>query len=228
MTCKYKSVIYTENMEYVTPREAAKKLGVHVGSLRRWESEGRITAIKTPSGHRRYAIGEVERLSGSEPRINTVLYARVSTNSQRDDLQRQIEFLKSKYPEAEVVSEIGSGLNYRRRKFLTILERVFKGDIQQIVVAYPDRLVRFGFELVRWVCEKHSGCILVLNECKLSPHDELVQDILSILHCFSSRLYGLRKYEKQVREEKEIITETQKKPGQKITEQCLENTGLSI
>lgn len=215
-------------MEYVTPQEAAKRLGVHVGSLRRWENEGRITAIKTPSGHRRYAIGAVERLAGSQSRPNTVLYARVSTSSQRDDLQRQTEFLKSKYPTSEIVSEIGSGLNYRRRKFLTILERVFKGDIQQIVVAYPDRLVRFGFELVRWVCEKHECSILVLNESKLSPHEELVQDILSILHCFSSRLYGLRKYEKQVRGEKENITETQKKPRKKVTEQCLENTGLSI
>lgn len=215
-------------MEYVTPKEAALRLGVHVGSLRRWENEGRITAIKTPSGHRRYAIGAVEKLAGEQPRINTLLYARVSTGSQRDDLQRQVEFLKSKYPNSEIISEVGSGLNYRRRKFLAILERVFKGDIQQIVVAYPDRLVRFGFELVRWVCEKHECSILVLNECKLSPHEELVADILSILHCFSSRLYGLRKYEKKVREEKENIAETQKSAGQKVTEQCLENTGVSI
>ena len=129
-------------MEYVTPKEAAKKLAVHVGSLRRWEASGRITAIETPSGHRRYRIGDVEKLAGEQPRVNTVLYARVSTSSQRDDLQRQIEFLKSKYSEAEVISEIGSGLNYRRRKFLAILERVFIGDIQQIVIAYPDGLVR--------------------------------------------------------------------------------------
>lgn len=215
-------------MEYVSPKEAAKKLAVHVETLRRWEAEGKITAIRTPNGHRRYSISAVEKLAGEQPRINTVLYARVSTNSQRDDLQRQIDFLKSKYPEAEIISEVGSGLNYRRRKFLFVLERVFKGDIQQIVVAYPDRLVRFGFELVSWICSKHECQVLVLNDSKLSPHEELVQDILSILHCFSSRLYGLRKYEKQVRQEKESITQTQKEPDKTITQQCSKNTGVSI
>lgn len=215
-------------MEYVSPREAAKRLGVHVGTLRRWETEGRITAIKTPSGHRRYGIGEVEKLAGGEPPINTVLYARVSTSSQRNDLQRQVDFLKSRYSEAEIISEIGSGLNYRRRKFLSILERVFKGDIQQIVVAYPDRLVRFGFELVNWVCEKHGCSIVVLNASKLSPHEELVQDILSILDCFSSRLYGLRKYQKEVRQEKESLAQTSEEPSETVTKQCSENTGVSI
>jgi excisionase family DNA binding protein len=215
-------------MEYVSPREAAKRLAVHVETLRRWEADGKITAIKLKSGHRRYAMSAVEKLAGEQPRVNTVLYARVSTNSQRDDLQRQVDFLKSKYPEAEIISEVGSGLNYRRRKFLSILERVFKGNIQQIVVAYPDRLVRFGFELVKWVCEKHECQILVLNDSKLSPHEELVQDILSILHCFSSRLYGLRKYEKQVRQEKESITQTPKEPDEVVAKQCSENTGVSI
>lgn len=95
-------------------------------------------------------------------------------------------------------SDIGSGLNFRRRKFLTILERVLSGDVQRLVVAHPDRLVRFGFELVKWLCER-TGCkLVVLNERKLSPEQELVADMLSIIHCFSSRLYGKRKYQKQV------------------------------
>lgn len=201
-------------MEYVSPKEAAKRLGVCVATLRRWETEGRIAAIKTPSGHRRYGIGEVEKLAGVQPRINTVLYARVSTHSQRDDLQRQIDFLKLKYPEAEIISEVGSGLNYRRRKLLAILERVFQGDIQQIVIAYPDRLVRFGFELVSWICSKHECEILVLNDSKLSPQEELVSDILSILHNFSHRVHWLRQYEKQVRAEKEkIVTQISEEPG---------------
>lgn len=215
-------------MEYVSPKEAAKRLGVHVGTLRRWELEGRVTAIKTPSGHRRYAMRAVELLAGEQPRINTVLYARVSTNSQRDDLQRQIEFLVSRHPEAEVISEIGSGLNYRRRKFLAILERVLKGDIQQIVVAYPDRLLRFGLELVEWICEKNECRIVVLNERKLSPQEELVQDILSILHCFSSRLYGLRKYERKIREEEKEIAKTQEGGEQINSEQRVENSALSV
>jgi excisionase family DNA binding protein len=187
-------------MKYVTPKQAAKALSVNVSSLRRWENEGRITAIKTPGGQRRYSLEEIEKAAGTPRTVVTVLYARVSTSSQRDDLERQLEFLRSRFPEAESISEVGSGLNFRRRRFLAILDRIFTGDIQRLVVAHPDRLVRFGFELVKWLCDKTECELVVLNERKLSPEQELVQDMLSIVHCFSSRLYGLRKYSKQVKQ----------------------------
>lgn len=216
-------------MSYVTPKEAAKILGVHVSSLRRWENEGAIRAIKTPGGQRRYALQEVEKAANIPRTITTVCYARVSTHSQRDDLERQLEFLRSRFPEAEFLSEVGSGLNFRRRKFLAILDRIFTGDIQRLVVAHPDRLVRFGFELVKWLCEKTECELLVLNQCKLSPEQELVQDMLCIVHCFSSRLYGLRKYKQQVLQAIQEDDEAFKK--QKIdkaaTEQCGENQAVS-
>jgi hypothetical protein len=85
-------------------------------------------------------------------------------------------------------------------KFISILERIYKGDVGRFVCAYPDRAVRFGFPLIEWLCQQ-AGCeLVVLNERKLSPERELVEDILSILHCFSARLYGLRKYKAQVQE----------------------------
>ncbi len=187
-------------MKYVRPKEAASILGVAVSSLRRWEEEGKIKAIKTPSGHRRYSIQEIEQAAGLPKTTTTVCYGRVSSHSQRDDLERQIELLRSKFPEAEIVSEIGSGLNFKRKRFLWILDRIFTGDIKRLVVAHPDRLVRFGFELVKWLCERNGCELLVLNESQLSPEQELVQDMLSIIHSFSSRLYGLRKYKKEISE----------------------------
>ena len=209
-------------MKYVTPQEASKMLGVSVGTLRRWDSEGKIKTIRTPGGQRRFCVEEYEPTDNKQ----IVLYARVSTNSQKDDLKRQVDYLQSIYPKGELVTEVGSGLNFKRRKFLSILERVLKNDISILVVAYSDRLVRFGFPLIEWLCQKADCKLVVLNERQLSPEQELVEDILSILHCFSSRLYGLRKYKIKV---KKAIQEKESEPDEKVdTQQCLENQGISL
>ena len=212
-------------MQHVTPKEAAKILGVHVSSLRRWENEGKLKAIRTPGGQRRFILEEVEKIGGIPRTIKTICYGRVSTHSQQDE-QRQLEHLRTRYPEAEIISEVGSGLNFKRKKFLAILERIIDGDIQRIVVPHPDRLVRFGFELVRWLCTKFECELVVLNDRKLSPEQELVQDMLSIIHCFSSRLYGLRKYKSSIKEDlqKEVASQGIDKA---VTEQCIENQAIS-
>lgn len=201
-------------MSYVTPREAARLLGVNSRTLSRWEESGKIKAVKTPSGQRRYDIDSYikEQSTGNtdEFATRTVLYARVSTHSQRDDLVRQTAALTERYPSGEVITEVGSGLNFRRRKLLAILERVIRGDIQMLVVAHKDRLARFGFELIEWLCEQFGCTVVVLYQQKHSPQTELMQDMLSVVHCFSSRLYGLRKYEKKLREDPEI--QAQKAP----------------
>ncbi len=209
-------------MKYVTPRKASEYLGVSISTLRRWDEEGKIKSIRTPGGQRRFCIEEYEA-ANAKP---TVLYARVSNPGQKDDLERQVKFLCSKYPEGELVQEIGSGLNFKRRKLLSILERIYQGDIGKLVVAYSDRLVRFGFPLIEWLCKQGKCELVVLNERKLSPEQELVEDILSILHCFSSRLYGLRKYKTQVAKS---IQEKKSKPNEKVdTKQCQEDQGISL
>lgn len=216
-------------MKHVTPKEVAELLGVSTSSLRRWENEGKLKAIRTPGGQRRFVLSEVEKVAGVRT-VVTVLYARVSTSGQRDDLNSQIEFLKSSYPNGEVVSEIGSGLNFRRKKFLAVLERINSGDVNQLVVAHPDRLVRFGFELVKWICNT-AGCeLLVLNQSKLSPEAELVQDMLSIIHCFSSRLYGLRKYGNKVKKDLQSQYPSltlEEEIDEEASQQCVENQAIS-
>ena len=216
-------------VRYVTPKEAAKTLGVSVSSLRRWESEGRIKAIRTPGGQRRYVLAEISEAADISRSAITVLYARVSTHSQRDDLERQLEFLRSNFPEGECISEVGSGLNFRRRKFLSILDRILTGDIDKLVIAHPDRFVRFGFDLVKWLCQRHGCELVVLNESKLSSEQELVQDMLSIIHCFSARLYGLRKYKKQVQQalQEDLPSCPHQKIDKEVSEQCKENQGVS-
>jgi excisionase family DNA binding protein len=188
-------------VKYVTPKVAAEQLGVHFRTLVRWEKEGKIQAIKTPSGQRRYDVQSYTAKSGSR---STVIYARVSSRAQQPDLNRQIAKIANLYPDAEIVSEIGGGLNFKRKKLLALLERVMQGTVGRIIIAHKDRLARFGFDLYRWICEQHGCEIVVLNETSLSPEAEMVEDILAILHCFSSRLLALRKYKSQVKEDPDL------------------------
>jgi len=97
-------------------------------------------------------------------------------------LQCQSDYLQSQYPTAEIISEIGGGLNYKRKKFLALLERVMQGDIERIVIAYKDRLARFGFDFFAWLGAINSCQIVVLNQIELSPEREMVENILAILH----------------------------------------------
>jgi predicted site-specific integrase-resolvase len=160
--------------------------------------------MRTPSGReRRYDLDSYVKAQPKTPTA-IVLYARVSSHALSSDLDRQVARLVELYPSAEVISEVGGGLNFKRKKFISLLERVLRRDIGTIVVAHKDRLCRFGFDLVKWLCEQHGCKILVLNEATLSPAEELVEDVLAIVYSFSSRLYGLRKYKSQMQEDPDL------------------------
>ncbi|MDT9299559.1 MAG: IS607 family transposase [Limnospira sp. PMC 1281.21] len=188
---------------YVKPKEAAQILGVHERTLRRWDDNGSIDTIRTPAGQRRYNVESYTAKSGSDKR-KVVIYARVSSRAQQSDLNRQVAALSNLYPEAEVVSEIGGGLNFKGKKMLALLGQVLSGDVRMVVVAHPDRLAIWGFDLFRWLCEQNRCSLMVLNQTSLSPEPEMVEDILAILHCFSSRLYRRSKYKTQVKEDPDL------------------------
>ncbi|MEQ8540024.1 MAG: IS607 family transposase [Coleofasciculus sp. D1-CHI-01] len=196
--------------KFVKPNEAANTLGVCLRTLRRWEAEGKINTIKTPSGQRRYDIEKfIKEESENGRRRATVIYARVSTRPQKSDLDRQVERLSMLYPSAEVIKEVGGGLNLRRKGLVSLLGRVLQGDVGTIVVAHKDRLARFGFDLIEWLCEQFDCKIVVLNQVSFSPHQELVQDIVAILHSFSSRLYSIRRLENQIKQKLQTEAEAQ-------------------
>jgi hypothetical protein len=102
--------------------------------------------------------------------------------------------MRLRYPNHEIVTDIGSGLNYKRKGLQTILDDAMRGAVEEVVVAHKDRLCRFGFELIQRVVENNQGRIVVCNSVVGSPNDELVDDITSILHVFTCRFYGRRKY----------------------------------
>jgi len=182
-------------MKYLPSRKACELLGVHPNTLRSWAKNGKINYIKTASGQRKY---DVDAYLGIQREQDVICYCRVSSYKQKDDLQRQVEFMQEQYPNAEIIKDIGSGLNYKRKGLKAILERAMSGDKLQVVVAHKDRLMRFGFELIEWIVQRSGGEIVVLKQTHLSPEQELTADLLNILHVFSCRLHGLRNYKKQV------------------------------
>ncbi|MDF5729319.1 MAG: recombinase family protein [Rhizonema sp. PD38] len=95
-----------------------------------------------------------------------MLYARISTSGQKLELENQITYLGKNYPNCVCVSEIGSGMNFKRKKFIALILDVTKGQVKEIVVAHKDRLVRFGFEFIEWFCQLHNCPIIVLNNVK--------------------------------------------------------------
>jgi excisionase family DNA binding protein len=188
-----------------TPKELAKRLNINSETIRIWEKKGKIKAIKTSGGHRRYIYDDKTQYTTQK---RNIIYTRVSSNKQKYDLERQIAFLQKEYPNFEVIKDIGSGLNFKRRGFLSLLEAVFKGTIQQIVVAHKDRLCRFGFDLLEKLFIYQGVTITVMSNAHIKePIRELAEDLLSIITVFSARYYGSRKYS--------ILSETKDLPKQR-------------
>lgn len=152
----------------------------------------------TKGGTRFYSESQLKKYLGEIDETivkKNYVYARVSNQNQKDDLENQVEFLKtycnSKGIIAEYITDIGSGLNYKRKNWNKLLEEVMKGNVETIFITYKDRFVRFGYEWFEELC-RNNGCkIIVLNDIKSSPEKELVDDLISIIHVFSSRIYGL-------------------------------------
>jgi len=190
--------------------KAAKYVGRSVKTLQRWDRQGTLMPVARTSTNRRvYSMEQLDRflgvISGRQVPSRTIGYCRVSSQSQRSDLKNQRmvleEFCAARgLHGVEFIEEIGGGMNFKRKRFLEIMEAVGSQSVKYLIVAHKDRLARFGFDWFDHYCEC-CGCeVMVLNQERLSPEEEMVQDLLSIVHTFSSRLYGLRNYRKQLKE----------------------------
>ncbi|MFC9245138.1 IS607 family transposase [Streptomyces sp. NPDC057136] len=189
--------------------EFAKRVGRSASTVRRWEREGRLTAKRTATGQRYFTDGDVRQVlqpGFDEASRKTVVYCRVSSPGQRDDLASQVgameEFCRGRgLAVDEWVKEIGGGMDLKRKKFLALMDQIERGEVGTVVIAHKDRLARFGFEYLEHVSAKNGCTFLVANQESLSPQEEMVQDLLAIVHTFSCRLYGLRRYEKTLKDE---------------------------
>ena len=178
-------------MSNYKPQDFAGMLGVSVKTLQRWDREGKLKAFRTPSNRRYYTHKQyVNYTNESKPIGKVIIYARVSTTNQKDDLNNQIEFLKT-FANAkgwivdEIFEDIGSGLNYKRKKWNKLLEDCMLGTISKIIVSHKDRLIRFGFEWFETFVKSNGVELIIVNNEALSPQEEMIQDLISILKLFN-------------------------------------------
>ena len=185
--------------------EAASALGVSITTLRRWETEGRLTAEYTAGGHRRYDLSklkpELYRVASADDR-RTVAYARVSSHDQKDDLERQKQVLELYCARQgwtfEVIADLGSGMNYHKKGLKKLLEAILDEQVGRLVITHKDRLLRFGAELVFAICEAKHVEVVILNQGEDTTFEEdLAKDVLEIITVFSARLYGSRSRKNQ-------------------------------
>ncbi|TXC81119.1 IS607 family transposase [Paraburkholderia azotifigens] len=188
-------------MRLLSIGETAAELGVAASTLRRWLRQGLLTpSCQTIGGHRRYQHDTVQTLAGTGPAATgkTVCYARVSSHDQAEQLKTQSARLERHCADAgianiEVIADLGSGLNYRKKGLQRLLGDILRGRVARLVLVTKDRLLRFGSELLFRICEFFHVEVVVLDTVTdVSREQQLTEDLVEILTVFSSRLYGSR------------------------------------
>lgn len=206
---------------YISPQKLTKKFDITSGTLRRWGDAGKIRTLrpigtgKRP-GKRVYNVNDIKKIFGIKEQIiespkHTICYARVSSNHQKEDLERQAKVLTDAYPNAKLIKDIGSGLNWKRSGFNSLLEQIHSGNVQEIVVTYKDRLCRFGFELIEWIINVKLVVLCSGNEIN-DMSRELSDDLLAITTVFVAKHNGQRAahFRKQRKENQKESIETEK------------------
>lgn len=194
--------------EFLGGKEASRILGVHQRTLYIWESKNKIETIRTPGGKRLYNVQKfinenqeyiknngINNNVGNNDKKN-ICYIRVSSTNQSNDLERQRELMKRVYPNYEIIEDIGSGLNLNKRGIRRIIKMGIEGKINELIVAYKDRLTRFGYDLIENIIKEYSGGrIIILNKLKvLKPEEELVNDVMALMNVYVAKMNGLRRY----------------------------------
>lgn len=186
------------HMELMSIGKFAKKIGVNVVTLRRMEAKGELLPAYVSSGGTRYYSTEQLRhfIKGEIKNKLVVGYCRVSTRSQKDDLETQINNVKSymiaKGYQYEIIEDIGSGINYNKKGLKLLIDKINNQEVSKVVVLYKDRLVRFGFELIEYLCEINNVELEVIDHSDKSKEEELTDDLIQIITVFANRLYGQR------------------------------------
>ena len=195
---------------YYTPKDASKKLGVHWQTLRNWEKQGKIKTIRSPGGKRYYDINnfmtdiennsDIKEDNNSDVKENEnirrkICYCRVSSYSQKPELENQIKYMTEKFPNHEILYDIGSGINFNRSNLNKIINYGIKNELEELALAYKDRLCRIGYESIEKILIENSNTnIIIENDEIKSPEEELTNDLIEIITVFSSKLYGIRSY----------------------------------
>lgn len=185
----------------------SKLLNYSVKTLQKWDRDGILKPqTRTKTNRRLYSHDQLLQFTNSNilKKRKNIIYCRVSSSNQKNDLKSQKDFLidftrNMGLSIDDTYTDIGSGMNFKRKNFLKLLEEVQNNEIESVTIAHKDRLCRFGYELIEHIFNKNNVKINLINDDRLSPEQELCQDLTSIVHVFSSRLYGLRKYKNKIK-----------------------------
>lgn len=188
-------------MKYYSIGQFAKLIGKTTQTLRNWDKENILKPHHiAESGYRYYSQEQLNHflgIKGEKPLDRKVIgYCRVSSNKQKDDLKRQVEnmqtYLIAQGQSFEIISDIGSGINYKKKGLLTLIDLITQNKVEKVVVLYKDRLLRFGFELVEYVANLYDCEIEIIDTTEKTEEQELVEDMIQIITVFSAKLQGKR------------------------------------
>ena len=184
-------------MELLSIGKFAKTVGVTTTTLRRMHQSGELIPAHISNGGTRYYSTEQLKLFQSSNNERIVIgYCRVSTPSQKDDLETQVQNVKSymyaKGYKFDIIKDIGSGINYKKKGLKELINRIENNEVSKVVILYKDRLIRFGFELIEYLCEINNVEIEVIDNSECSKEKELTDDLIQIITVFANRLYGQR------------------------------------
>ena len=185
-------------MELLSIGKFAELVGVTTTTLRRMHKSGELIPYHiSKGGTRYYSTDQLNQFVNEAHKVEKVIgYCRVSTPSQKDDLKTQIANVKSymyaKGYKFEIIEDIGSGINYKKKGLQQLIYKINHKEISKIVILYKDRLVRFGFELIEYLCEINNIDIEIIDNTEQSKEQELTDDLIQIITVFANRLYGQR------------------------------------
>lgn len=184
-------------MELLSIGKFAKTVGVTTTTLRRMHQSGELIPAHISNGGTRYYSTEQLKLFQSSNNERIVIgYCRVSTPSQKDDLETQVQNVKSymyaKGYKFDIIKDIGSGINYKKKGLKELINRIENNEVSKVVILYKDRLIRFGFELIEYLCEINNVEIEVIDNSECSKEKELTDDLIQVITVFANRLYGQR------------------------------------
>jgi len=174
------------------PKETAERLGICSKTLRSWADSKKIKIKRTEGNQRRYDLeGYLKDHNLMDKK--KICYCRVSSYDQKEDLIKQEQYLKSKYPNYEIITDIGSGINFKRKGLRKLLDMSIKNEISELVITYKDRLCRIGYELIEYILKEYSSAKIIIENDKLKlPQEEITEDLIEIITVYSSKLYGSR------------------------------------
>ena len=203
----YKNGNPIERKDWISSKEASRQLGVSIQSLRRFARDGKLVHLITDGGHRRYSQKSIEEfkmkpMEKVEKKIKekeSIAYCRVSSYGQSDDLERQVEYMEIKYPNHRIITDIGSGINFKRKGLREIIKLGMENKLKEVVVTYKDRLCRIGYDLIEYILKEYSNAEIKIDskEEEKSEDMDIAEDIMEILTVYSAKISGRRSRKKK-------------------------------